>query len=194
MVTPRTKTRPTAGERIAPDPLVPPHEPQSVDEIRAVLSEAMGIDPREPWWWEEAARRMWAHRQREEQLRIYDVSTVGARIRTAREIAGWSQKQLAARAKVHPLEIVGLEGGRDMPADKFGRVCLALRLDPRWALGDTNEGGPPCPARGVMRRQFYPNWVHWSRREKNKVKRKAELERLRGLRPPKPPRPPETEP
>ncbi len=173
-------------ERDTPDPDQPPHEPESIEEIRRVLCDAMGIDAHEPWWWEEAARRMWAYRISRESLRVYDVSTVGARIRTAREIAGWSQKQLAARAKVHPLDIVGVEAGNDMRADKFGRVCLALRLSPRWALGDTDEGGPPCPKRGVMRRQFYPNWAYWSRKEKNKVMAKAELERLRGLRPPKP--------
>jgi transcriptional regulator with XRE-family HTH domain len=186
----RMKPRVRAEMSEPPDP-ARAHQPADLAEVRRMLCEAMGTDPDEPWWLEEALRRIWAHRGTEERKRVYDISTPGMRLRTAREIAGWTQNQLAARTDLHPLQVSNYEtGNTHCPAETFSRLCRTLRVSERWVLGDSDEGGPPCPKSGVMRRQFYPNWSHWSRKEKAKVTAKAALERLRGLRPPKPTRAP----
>ncbi len=165
------------------------HPPKTLEEAKARLLEAMGpkVPADAPWWFDEVLRRIWAHRGLVERHRTYDISTPGARIRTAREIAGWTQRQLAARAgKAYHQTLGAIERGEmDCPAAYFEKLCRVLRVSPAWVLGESEEGGPPCPEHAVMRRQFYPDWLRESRDYKDRVKAKAELERLRGLRPPK---------
>jgi DNA-binding XRE family transcriptional regulator len=175
--------------RAPPDPSQI-QQPQSIEQIRARLCEAMGIAVEEIYWFEEATRRLEAHRGLEEKLKVYDISTPGKRLRTAREIAGWTQHQLAARTHLKGIQVSNYEtGNTHCPAETFSRLCRTLRVSEAWVLGDSEEGGPPCPKSGVMRRQFIPNWTRWSHMEKAKVMAKAELDRLRGLRPQKCPKP-----
>lgn len=172
-------------ERDPESPLHPP-PPKTLEEAKRRLLEATGTGD-VPWWFEEVLRRLWAYRGIVEKRRVYDISTPGMRLRTAREVAGWTLRQLGARTSTDFHALSEIERGeRDCPAALFEKLCLTLRISPAWVLGDSEEGGPPCPQSGVMRRQFYPDWQHESRQVTARVKAKAELERLRGLREPKP--------
>ena len=166
------------------EPLYPP-PPQTLEEAKRRLIEAMGTGD-VPYWFDEALRRIWAHRGMVDKARIYDISTPAARIRTAREIAGWTQQQLSARVGLKSHTTVGRieRGEEDASSTVFDKLCRVLRVSHGWVLGDTEEGGPPCPESGVMRRQFYPDYRHWDARQRARLEANAELERLRGLRPP----------
>lgn len=133
------------------------------------------------------------YRQREEGKTLYDVSTVGMRILTAREIRGLTQVQLAARLLPRRKKdgklrkMVGWDvrqwelGERDLPYELLPALCRALGVSEAWLLGDTDEGGPPMP-KGLRVRQRLINWSFESRKATDRAIAKAQLERLRGLR------------
>lgn len=155
----------------------------TLEEIRALLEEAMGY--RGEHWLEEAVRRLEAHRRAGSFRRLYDVSTVGMRIRTARECVGLTQAQLARRMGWHPWAVSNLETGRVMlDAKKVPGLAVCLMVTPKWLLMESDEGGPPLPS-AVLRKQHRVNWARASGKEKLRARAKAELERLRGLRPPR---------
>lgn len=157
----------------------------TVDEIRARLEEAMRSGPL-PDWLDEACARLAAEERRKERQRVYDVSTVGARIRTAREVRGYTQKQLAARIKMFPLELAGAERGtKDLRAKFVPRLCTALGVAAAWLLMESDEGGPPVPSHLQVKLKRI-GWAEASAKAKHKQIARAELERCRGLRPPKP--------
>lgn len=165
----------------------------TLEDVRARIIDALGFVPQiaadEDWWVTEAARVIFAYRAWQSGRRVYDVSTVGMRIRTAREVVGLSQGQLAQRLDVRQEYLSRWERGeRDIPATVFSRLCLSLGVTEAWTLGDTEEGGPPLPT-GVLRKQTFVNWRRADQKTKKKAERRAERERLQGLRPPKPPRP-----
>ncbi len=158
----------------------------TIDEIKRRLVFAMDLAEPTDDWLEQAEKRLYAYANARMQRRIYDVSTVGARVRTAREVIGLTQPQLAARLGVHPLEISKWERGKGaLPAKRLPGLCACVGVSKAWMLGESTEGGPRVPER-VMRRQFIPGWREKSANEKLKFQRKAELQRLRGLRPQKP--------
>ncbi len=155
-----------------------------IEEVRAQIEEALGVKDVE-WWLEEAVRVIQAHRALVERRRVYDVSTVGARLRTAREIVGLSQDQLALRLKHPQWSITRIERGKaDAPLDVFARWCLCVGITQAWALGDSDEGGPPMPG-GILRKQKHIDHNKRTYREQKKVQAQHELERVRGLRPPR---------
>ena len=158
----------------------------TADEIRARIVAALFLETEAgDWWLEEAVRRLEVYQSRVLHKRIYDVSTVGARIRTAREIVGLTQHQLAARIGAHPWRVSDWErGNQDLPIKHLLGLCYALGVRREWLLGDSDEGGPPMP-NGIIRKATIPNWSHRSRMQQKKDRAKAELERLRGLRAPK---------
>ncbi len=165
----------------------------TLEDVRARIIDALAFEPQiaadEDWWVSEAARVILAYRAWQGGRRVYDVSTVGKRIRTAREVVGLSQAQFAQRLGVRQEQLSRWErGARDIPADVFSRVCLSLGVQEAWALGDSEEGGPPVP-KGVLRKQRLPNWRKADQTARLKATARAERERLQGLRPPKPPRP-----
>ncbi len=76
----------------------------------------------------------------------------GARLRAARERAGWSVEQVAQRLRLSPSQIVALESGRreDLPPAAYVRGYLRsyaqlLGLDPQEfaKARASDEGGPP---------------------------------------------------
>lgn len=172
----------------------------SLEEARRRIVEALGVSAPEhapaAWWLDEATRIIHRYRQRLEQRRIYDVSTVGARIRTAREIRGLTQHQLAARLtkpsrgrKAVGWDVSNWEQERrDLPYELLQPLCIALAVSEAWLLGDSDAGGPPAP-RGLLVKQRLVDWSHASLETKKKAWARAELERLRGLRGPKKQRP-----
>lgn len=159
----------------------------TLEEMRRRLEFAMDTGPRDDWF-EEAERRLYADQNKRANKRMYDVSTVGARIRTGREIVGLTQKQLASRLGVHPWWVSNWERGtRDLHAAKLQGLCLIIACSQAWLLGESEEGGPPVPLR-QLRKPHRPGWAHESNLTKQRARAKAELDRLRGLRPPKVPR------
>ncbi len=155
-----------------------------IEEVRARIEQALGVNNVD-WWLDEAVRVIEAYEAMRTCRRVYDVSTVGARLRTAREVCGLSQTQFSRRLKI-PQEFISKveRGKRDVQADLFARWCLSLGITQEWALGDSEEGGPPTP-RGILRRQKHINHQRRTALEQAKVRAKADLERIRGLRPPK---------
>lgn len=165
----------------------------TADEVRARIEAALHLDePAGDWWLDEAVRRLEAYVGLQRKKRVYDVSSFGARLRTAREIHGLTQPRLGKLIDAHGFWISDWERGRhDMPIKYLRPISTALRVSEAWLLGDSTEGGPPMPG-GIQRRQVIPNYVTLSRRRKRKDRARAELQRLRGLRPPKPtPAPPD---
>ncbi len=157
----------------------------TLEEVRARIEDAMGVKG-EDFWLDEAVRMIECYRSVVERRRVYDVSTVGARLRTAREIVGLTLRAQAARIGILHTELSRIERGkRDCPAEWFTRLCLSLRISEAWALGDSDEGGPPMPG-GILRRQKYQPHQYRSKIRQKKLRAQAEIERLRGLRPPKP--------
>ena len=156
----------------------------TIEEIRRRLEEAMETGPL-PDWLDEACARLVAHRRMRTKERIYDVSTVGARIRTARESVGYTQKQLANRCGIWPPEMSAIENGkRDLEARFIRRLANALRITEAWMLMESDEGGPPIPERLLVKVKRV-GWNQMSAKAKHKQIARAELERCKGLRPPR---------
>lgn len=164
----------------------------TLEEARRRIVEALEVVPCEGWpddWWvSEAIRVIQAHQAIVSYRRVYDVSTVGARIRTAREVVGLTQLMFADRIGVKQRDVSRWERGQaDMPAGLLVPLCLCLGVSRAWVLGDSDEGGPPLPG-GILRRQKLVNWQQRSAKTQARYEARAELQRLRGLRPPKRPK------
>lgn len=72
------------------------------------------------------------------------LAILGRRIRERRQIKGWSQEELADRAKLDRSYIGGIERGeRNITVLKLCQVAGALKLD----LGDLMRGMPSGAAR-----------------------------------------------
>ncbi len=145
----------------------------------------MGLKETGDWWLDEAVRMIECYRSVVERRRVYDVSSVGARLRTAREIVGLTLRAQARRIDCPHTQLSRYERDKaDVPLEVFVRLCLSLKVTQAWVLGDSDEGGPPMPG-GVLRKQKYVNYAERSYKEKKRARDRADLERARGLRPPK---------
>ena len=164
------------------------------EDVRRQIEDALGVSQVD-WWLDEAVRVILAHRAFTHRRKIHDVSTVGARIRTAREVVGLTQHQLAARLGPSVRQgarkaVVGWDVSswerekRDLPGEHLQGLCFALGVSQAWLLDGGDEGGPPLPG-GILRKQKLVNWSHASQRQKRRAEARADLERLRGLRAPK---------
>lgn len=74
----------------------------------------------------------------------------GARIRAAREMRGWSQRELGDRLNVHESTISNLEREQHPPTvpEQVNALCLALSLSPEVLLKDMGiDLTPPTAAR-----------------------------------------------
>jgi transcriptional regulator with XRE-family HTH domain len=155
-----------------------------LEQIRARLEDAMGTDGPIPDWLEEACARLTRFRNLLDRRRLFDVSTVGARIRTAREVKGYTQRQLAARLGLkHPAHIQEWEReNRDVPARWFLRLAIAVGVKPEWLLHGGDVGGPRYGAREAPKKLTRVGWCHTTRLERRKRLAQLELERVRALR------------
>ena len=153
-------------------------------EIRRQIEEALGYSSEH--WLEQAVRTLQAHRlMTDKRYRKRDVSTTGARLRTAREVVGMTLRQLGARlGGVHHTLLSAYERGvHDMPAELLPRWCLVLGITQLWALGESEQGGPPMPT-AILRRQTVPDLHRRDARQRQAAHARCERDRLRGLRPP----------
>lgn len=159
-----------------------------LDDVKKRLIAAMDLPAElEDKWLDEAERRLEAHRFHQQRRRVYDVSTVGARIRTAREVVGLTQKMLGRVVGVCGGHISHFETGTvPMKPEHLERIARSLKVSAKWLLMETDEGGPPIPDK-VKRKQTRVNWHKMHLHEKKKVFAQAELNRMRGLTRPKAP-------
>ncbi len=67
--------------------------------------------------------------------------SIGERIRTARTLRGWSQKELARRASLHHVMLNRLEKGHKagVQAETIRRLAEALRVTSDYLLGLKDE-------------------------------------------------------
>ena len=67
--------------------------------------------------------------------------TIAERIRTARAHRGWSQKELATRAGIHPVVLNRLEKGHKagVQAETIRRLAAALQVTSDYLLGLKDE-------------------------------------------------------
>ncbi len=138
-----------------------------------------------PDWLDEACARLMNFRAMLERRRLFDVSTVGARIRTAREVKGYTQRQLGARLGLRRASVIqGWEKGeRDVPARLFQKLAVALGVSPGWLLeGGDVPGGPAYGQRQAPKKLVRVGWCHTTRLSRRKRLAELELERVRALR------------
>lgn len=154
-------------------------EPETLDEMREALQEALGS--RDEDWWERVLMDVLRARYRRLRGKVFDVSTVGARLRTARTWVGLSLPSLAARVLMNPGRLAAYEAGKwDIAGDHFVAICRALRIAPAWALGESEEGGPPIPAEQQRKHFAYdPKRIADKRERRRQREAEAEAERLR---------------
>lgn len=158
--------------------LVPPVTP---DEARQRLLDAMALpDEEHERWLEHAEQKLYAERARESPFRRqYDVSTLGARMRTARHVCGMGLAQAAIRMKVNPQYLSKWERGlRNLPASKLQTIAAVLGVKVRWLLGETEDGGPGLP-REQLRKRITKNWKRRQDILRQRCKVRAQLEQLR---------------
>jgi transcriptional regulator with XRE-family HTH domain len=139
------------------------------DAIKARIQEACGVTSED--WLEEACRMLVAHRNLRNRTRTYDATTIGNRIRIAREAAGLTQRELAFRIGVSHFWVAGWERGlRPLPARKIPGLCMSLGVKRGWLLF-FEEGGGPKLRNATLRRQRTPkeermvrSWKSWKLR------------------------------
>ncbi len=161
----------------------------SEEEIRAALIAAMALPPEEHAdWLRHAEHQLYAHRACLNRFKkMYDVSTVGARIRSARASLGMSQEQLAIRMgpDVHQGDVSGWERGkRALPAERLRTLCAVCGVSKEWILGLSDEGGPKVPGE-QLRKQVTRGWKskrdYWAAY----AKAKKERQQVNGRRAPR---------
>jgi transcriptional regulator with XRE-family HTH domain len=67
--------------------------------------------------------------------------SLAQRLRVARAYKGWSQKELAERAKIHNVQLSKLERGitKEITGSTLRALCEALGVSPRYLLGMTDD-------------------------------------------------------
>ncbi len=163
-----SSSRDSAGRGVVTDPL---------EEVRARLCRAMrhhGDD-----WLDRAEHLLdgeWRQRQRRT---VYDVTSVGGRIRAAREALGLSQEQLAIRLGIKQVRVSEWERGKaNLDATMFVRLAGALsRVTTRaWLLMETDEGAPNVPLDVLGKRHSREGYA-WIQQKRAWKKAKDEAER-----------------
>lgn len=134
----------------------------TLEEIRTRLIDAMALLPEEHAdWLQHAEAQLYAHRACLHRFkRMYDVSSVGGRIRTARVALGMSQEQLAIRMgpDIYQGDVSGWERGkRALPADKLRTLCAICGVSKEWVLGMSDDGGPGVPGE-QLRKKVTRRW------------------------------------
>lgn len=152
----------------------------TIDEIRERICIALRVPLDTPDWLERCEHTLhgawnWKEKRRGKP---YDRTTLGGRVRMAREIAGLTQAQLAARLGVYKCNVWGWEHGtQDMPSEKLGPLCLIVGVSRPWMLGESEEGGPPLPVE-VLRAAYAPSFLAYNRSQKQYAQKRDKAKRL----------------
>jgi transcriptional regulator with XRE-family HTH domain len=148
----------------------------------------MRISSDTPDWLEKTEEALFGYLNWKEKRRLYpaDLSTVGGRIRCAREVVGISQESLAARIGLTGLQMSAIERGKaNLRAEKIPGLCMALKISQGWLITGEGPGAPGVPGE-VLRSMASPEYIRWVRRKKENAERKEKnaraAERLRQVR------------
>lgn len=99
------------------------------------------------------------------QVKLYDLTTIGGRLRCARECAGMRQSELGRRIGMPARSISAMELGRMyMPAVKVAGICMSLSIKRTWLL-DGKGPGPAAPY-GILRSEQSPRQARATSRAK----------------------------
>lgn len=160
----------------------------TLDQVRDRICTAMRIPSDAPDWLERTEQALfgWWNWKEKTRMPAADISTVGGRIRIAREIVGISQESLAARTGHTGLQISAIERGKaNLRSEKIPGLCLSLRISQDWLITGEGPGGPGVPGER-MRAMASPEYIAWVRRkahrEREKQKQAAVDEKLRQIR------------
>jgi transcriptional regulator with XRE-family HTH domain len=152
----------------------------TLEEVRQRLIDAMALPERDhEGWLEIAEHKLYAERARAQPFkRMYDVSTVGMRLRTAREAVGLSVVQCAIRARMCRRALSAIELGRkNLPVAKLGTLCRVLGVREKWILEGGDEGAPAVPTE-QLRKRVTQRWRERQDLLAARRKARAEAERL----------------
>jgi len=85
----------------------------------------------------------------------------GATLRRAREAAGWSQRELAARAGVHQPQVARAESGQDVQLSLLTRLAAPLGLAPGLLAVAPPPNAVPAPAAAALHDTVDDSFESW---------------------------------
>lgn len=161
---------------------------RTLEEVRDRICTAMRIASDTPDWLERTEEALfgWWNWKEKTRMPAADITTVGGRIRIAREIVGISQDSLAARTGHTGLQISAIERGKaNLRSEKIPGLCLCLNIGQNWLITGEGPGGPGVPGER-MRAMASPEYIEWARRRTQRAREKAKQaavdEQLRKIR------------
>ncbi len=156
----------------------------TIEEVRRRLS-AVLVEPEDDWL-AHAERMIENYQSFLRKRTVYDITTLGGRLRAARQLAGMNQPTLARRVGMDQYDISGIERGtRKLPIHKIRPLCMSLGITQDWLLGKSEEGGPKVEA-GILRHRLTPSQQHKLSQERKRREAAEEAKRLNAIR--RPPR------
>lgn len=115
--------------------------PPSADEIKRRICAELEYDGE--GWLDRACVLLQAQVNSRRWAKVYDISTIGGRLRCARELAGMLQAELGRRVGIKQPYISKMERGLSpLPALKVAGICMSLSIRRDWLLMLSDEGGP----------------------------------------------------
>jgi transcriptional regulator with XRE-family HTH domain len=143
-------------------------------ECERAIKEALGEERDD--WLERACAIIRSDVARRDTRRRVDVSSVGARLRWARQCAGVTQAELGRRLGFAPsrrqVMVSYFENGkRDIPLSKLKAWAVICQVDASWLAMQTDEGAPG-PSRVILRNEpsEYTKWKNsqseWKKKRK----------------------------
>jgi DNA-binding MarR family transcriptional regulator/DNA-binding XRE family transcriptional regulator len=90
-----------------------------------------------------------------------DANHPGATLRRAREAAGWSQRELAARAGVHQPQVARAERGDDVQLSLLARLAAPLGLAPALMAFAPPPHSLPAPAPAALHDTVADSFESW---------------------------------
>lgn len=150
-------------------------------DAEARIREALGSDQGEDWV-QTACEFITAYLNDKKRRKEWDCSTVGKRIRTARELAGMSQEQFAFRIEAKQLHVSAWERGKaDLPVRKLPGIAMSLGVTVAWLLMESEEGGPKL-RNGILRKNQPLKLIRYMRQKAAIKAARAEATRQNELR------------
>ena len=112
-----------------------------LEDVRARICAA--LETPEDDWLAHAVRVIEAHQNMRRRAKIFDISTIGKRVRTGRSLAGMGQRDLARRVSLPQQTISDIERDRRaIPLPKIAGIAMSLGVKVAWLLTGEGPGGP----------------------------------------------------
>src|SRR5688572_13217742 len=93
--------------------------------------------------------------------RAFQANHAGATLRRAREAAGWSQRELAARAGVHQPQVARAESGQDVQLSLLARLAAPLGLVPGLMAAGLPPAASAAPAPAALHDTVADSFESW---------------------------------